>query len=160
MSANHGLITEATEALRLHDIFLWQCHMSRPQPFPDDARESVEQMGRREVHLIRDELPGADGEALPIVQFYVGLGLRLVGPAVEDGEGDDAEPPIFLEIEAQYLVEYQITNPAVSEQALIAFAQFNAVHNVWPFWRQHIFDLRQRAGLPRIEVPLFSGAGP
>ena len=160
VSANHALISEATEALRLRDIFLWQCHMSRPRPFPEDARESVEQMGRREVQLIRDEIPGTDGEALPIVQFYVGLGLRLVGPAGKEGEDDDAEPPIFLEIEAQYLVEYHITNPAVSEEALIAFAQFNAVHNVWPFWRQHIFDLRQRGGLPRIEVPLFSGVGP
>ena len=97
---------------------------------------------------------------MPIVQFYVGRGLRLIRPAGKDGAGDGAEPPIFLGIEAQHLVEYQITNPAVSEEALIAFAQFNAVHNVWPFWRQHIFDLRQRAGLPRIEVPLFSGAGP
>ena len=88
--------------------------------------------------------------ALPIVQFYVGRGLRLIRPAGKDGVGEDAEPPIFLEIEAQYLVGYQITNPAASEEALIAFAQFNAVHNVWPFWCQHIFDLRQRGGLPRI----------
>ncbi len=158
MSANHSLINEATEALRLRDIFLFQCHMRRPQPVPDDAGAELEQMGRWGVEMIRDEVGSGDDDALPIVQFYVQLGLRLVAPESHNGENASPESPIFLEIEAQYLVEYQITNPAVSEEALSAFAQFNAVHNVWPFWRQHIFDLRQRGGLPRIEVPLFSGA--
>jgi len=152
-----ALLREATESLKLRDIFLFQSHMTRPDPFPDDSGAEIEQLGRSGVRMIRDEILQDDGSSKQIVQFYVLLGLRLAGTGAEgETEGDDAEP-IFLEIEAEYLVEYQLANPDVSEDALKAFAQFNAVHNVWPFWRQHIFDLRQRGGLPRIEVPLFSG---
>jgi hypothetical protein len=37
------------------------------------------------------------------------------------------------------------------------FAELNSVHNVWPFWRQHVFDIVSRARLPHLNVPLFSG---
>ena len=162
MSENPSLLREATESLKLRDIFLFECHMKRPSPFPEDPQAEVEQLGRNGVRLVRDQICEGDGaDATEIVQFYVLLGLRLAAQAEEQSPGkepkDGAEPPIFLEIEAEYLVEYQITNTEVSEDALKAFAQFNAVHNAWPFWRQHIFDLRQRGGLPKIEVPLFSG---
>jgi len=157
VSDNRSLISEATESLKLRDIFLFQCHMNRPEPFPEGDETEIEQLGRHGVRLIRDKEGEIDGSVIELVQFYVLLGLRLAGQSPDEDSKNGGEPPIFLEIEAEYLVEYQITNPDVSEDALKAFAQFNAVHNVWPFWRQHIFDLRQRGGLPKIEVPLFSG---
>ncbi|MGB0513489.1 MAG: hypothetical protein ACPGJE_01460 [Wenzhouxiangellaceae bacterium] len=156
MSKNSALISEAAEALRLRDIFLFQCHMARPEPFPEDPASEIEQLGRHGVQMVRQEVQDDDDKVTEIVQFYVGLGLRLAGQAPED-TAEKNDPPVFLEIEANYLVEYEITDSGVSENALKAFAQYNAVHNIWPFWRQHIFDLRQRGGLPKIEVPLFSG---
>ncbi|MEO8460730.1 MAG: hypothetical protein ABI451_09395, partial [Dokdonella sp.] len=66
------------------------------------------------------------------------------------------EPAIYFLIEAAFLVEYDVTG-ALEEDAIAAFANFNAVHNVWPFWRQHVFDIVQRARLPQLEIPLFSG---
>lgn len=158
MSENHALIQEATGSLKLRDIFLFECHMFRPEPFPESPEAEVEQLGRRGVRLVRDQVQETDGSEVEIVQFYVLLGLRLSAKASHKDLQEADEPPVYLEIEAEYLVEYQLKDSDVSEDALKAFAQFNAVHNVWPFWRQHIFDLRQRGGLPRIEVPLFSGA--
>lgn len=155
---NQELIREAAEALKLRDIFLFQCHMERPTPFPEEPNAEVEQLGRRAVQMIRDDVESPDKSKPSLIQFYVLLGLRLAAPG-QDNEEDEAgaKSSIFLEIEAEYLVEYEVTNSEVSQDALKAFAEFNVVHNVWPFWRQHIFDLRQRGGLPKIEVPLFAG---
>jgi hypothetical protein len=35
------------------------------------------------------------------------------------------------------------------------FTSFNAVHNVWPFWRQVVFDLCRSARLPDVFVGLY-----
>jgi hypothetical protein len=83
------------------------------------------------------------------LQVVIGPGIRITGIGGE-------EPPVYVEIEADFLTDYEITS-AVSEDAIKAFASFSAVHNVWPFWRQHVFDVVQRARLQQIQIPLFSG---
>lgn len=72
---------------------------------------------------------------------------------------DDAskdEPNIYFGVEAEYMVIYELVAD-VSEEALHIFSNLNAVHNVWPFWRQHVFDLIGKARLPPLQIPLFSG---
>jgi len=63
---------------------------------------------------------------------------------------------VYFGVEATYLVIYELVSP-LSEEALKAFADFNVVHNVWPFWRQHVFDLIGQARLPELQIPLFAG---
>jgi preprotein translocase subunit SecB len=46
----------------------------------------------------------------------------------------------------------------LDEKALATFANLNGVHNVWPFWRQHVYDIVQRARLPQLDIPLFAGS--
>jgi preprotein translocase subunit SecB len=87
---------------------------------------------------------------LRLLQVRVSLGTRVV-QQVEEGE-----PRALFVIEADYLVEYEMTDD-VPDDALKAFAEFNAIHNVWPFWRQHVFGVVDRGRLPRLEVPLFEG---
>jgi hypothetical protein len=54
--------------------------------------------------------------------------------------------------------EGKVTDPVeLSQGAIKIFADLNSIHNVWPFWRQHVFDVVGRARLPHITVPLFSG---
>jgi hypothetical protein len=72
-------------------------------------------------------------------------------------QGED--PPVYFEIEADFLIEYDVRGEP-SNEAIKLFAEFadlNSVHNVWPFWRQHVFDIVSRARLPHLNVPLFSG---
>jgi preprotein translocase subunit SecB len=63
---------------------------------------------------------------------------------------------VYVQIEADFMVTYRL-QAEIEDPALSAFSNFNAVHNVWPFWRQHVFDIVQRGELPNIEVPLFAG---
>lgn len=148
------LIKQATEALRLQDITLHQSSLTRPAPFPEQPEVSVEQQARVTVHLERLDADSPNSETPSLMQCAVHLGTRLV--ADNDDEAS-ADPVVYVEIQAEYRVTYEITVEDLGEEAMTAFAEFNVIHNVWPFWRQHVFDLVQRGGLPRLEVPLFAG---
>lgn len=148
------LIKQATEALRLQDILLHQSSLTRPTPFPDQFEASAEQQARVSVRLERLDPDSASSEEPSLMQCSVHLGTRLVAT---DDEETDADAPIYVEIQAEYRVTYEITVEDLGEAAMTAFAEFNVIHNVWPFWRQHVFDLIQRGGLPKLGVPLFAG---
>jgi preprotein translocase subunit SecB len=86
------------------------------------------------------------------VQVLVSLGTRVVEAGAEHGD----EAALLFMIEADYLVEYRIKSE-LSGDAAKAFAHFNGVHNVWPFWRQHVFTMVEQGRLPHIDIPLFTG---
>lgn len=148
------LIKQATEALRLQDILLHQSSLARPSPFPDQSEASAEQQSRVSVRLERLDPDSAGSEAPSLMQCSVHLGTRLVAT---DDEKTEVDAPVYVEIQAEYRLTYEITVEDLGEEAMTAFAEFNIIHNVWPFWRQHVFDLVQRGGLPKLEVPLFAG---
>lgn len=148
------LIKQATEALRLKEIILFQSHLDRPTPFPDQPDQSAEQQARVSVRLERLDPEQAEDDSPPLMQCLVHLGTRLVAPGNGETESD---PPVYVEIQAEFRVTYEISVQDLSEDAMKVFAQFNVIHNVWPFWRQHVFDVVQRGGLPKLEVPLFAG---
>ncbi|MBB1062084.1 hypothetical protein H4F98_16035 [Lysobacter spongiae] len=84
--------------------------------------------------------------------MLVSLGTRLVPPS----QDNDSEVDAFFVIEADFLVNYEM-KADIDQECIKAFADNNAVHNVWPFWRQHVFDMVSRARLPQLEIPLYSG---
>lgn len=147
-----ALIEQAISALKLRDIMLHGCSFKRPAPPPADT-DSIEarQQSKRRVKFVIGTAPaGEEGQPLTLLQVYVELGVRVSAMESED-------PPVYFEIEADFLVEYEIKSE-LSPDAMKAFADINSVHNVWPFWRQHVFDVVSRGRLPHLEVPLFSGA--
>lgn len=76
---------------------------------------------------------------------------RAVNPSIEA----EADGYVLFAIEAEDLLEYEMLCE-VPDEAICAFADFNSVHNVWPFWRFHVHDVLQRARLPHVDVPFFS----
>jgi hypothetical protein len=148
-SEDKELIAQAAAALRIRDIMLNQSSFMRPTPPPVDADSiQVNQLTKQTVEYVIGEFPGEEGKSSRLLQVIVGLGVRVVGMQPE-------EAPVFFEIEADFLVEYDL-KAEVSEAAIKAFADNNSVHNVWPFWRQHLFDVVSRGRLPHLEVPLYS----
>ena len=148
--ANLNLLGEAIAGLRIRDIVLFASRLERPAPPPVDSDSQVLIQTKRQVRFERGELSENDEVVTPLVRVFVDLGLRIV-------DADDSDPTVFVLIEADFMAEYALTGE-VSDGAMAAFAELNSVHNVWPFWRQHVFDVVQRARLPSIEVPLFSGS--
>ena len=146
------LIREATSSLRLRDIVLFRSHLFRLAAPPDVDDLIALQQHKRGVQLVTDE-DRVNEIAARQLHVIVSLGERVVDSA------ESEEPKIYFGIEADYLVIYDLVTE-VSEEALKAFADFNSVHNVWPFWRQHVFELVAQARLPQLQIPLFSGVGP
>jgi preprotein translocase subunit SecB len=154
MKAEHrDLIGQAIAALTLRDVMLHECSFKRPAPPPTQSTDlEARQLLKRQVKFVIGNAPVDDDLSIRLLQVVVELGVRVTG-------AEEQNPPIYFEIEADFMVEYEIKSE-VSEEALKLFADINSVHNVWPFWRQHVFDVVSRGRLPHLDVPLFSGLPP
>lgn len=147
---DQGLVSRAAESLKLRDIALFSSRFERPvENIPPML--AADQQAMRQVTVAKGDIE-LEPETKKVVQIRVTLGARLAASK----EDSDSESEVYYLIEATFLVEYEQISD-VSDEALAAFANFNAVHNVWPFWRQHVFDIVSRGRLPQLEVPLFAG---
>ena len=156
-------LNEAISALKLVDITLLNSDFDRPSPQLGSIGGYTQQEFREVVYRVFEgDLNGGlvEGKRLFVI---VKLGVRLVREPEEDpasepeSEGvDEPDLEVLVRIQANFIVQYEMLAEP-SEESLQAFAKFNAVHNVWPFWRQHVFDIVQRGSLPKVDIPLFSG---
>jgi preprotein translocase subunit SecB len=140
----------AADALRLRDIQLFDALFDRPTPIFSAEAPPARQEHMRAVQFVTGDVNLEDGESHTVVQFFVHLGTRVVGDTA------DAEHTVYFRIEAKFLVEYEIVD-SLEQDALRAFADYSAVHNAWPFWRQHVYDIVQRSRLPHLDIPLVPG---
>ncbi len=69
-----------------------------------------------------------------------------------EGKAEDATPQIV--VRSSFLVDYHLREGAQLEEAEIsAFAQGNAIFNVWPYFREYLQSTLQRMGLPPMAAP-------
>jgi hypothetical protein len=62
-----------------------------------------------------------------------------------------------VEIKAFYSVTYTLADVAgITAQQIKEFAALNGAFNTWPFFREHVFNLFGKMGLPPFSLPLFS----
>jgi hypothetical protein len=90
------------------------------------------------------------------VQYIVDTGLRLLKPGIDPAKQDPSPDEILGEITAKFVVRYLITtddNP--TQEMLQAFAD-NAVHHMWPYWREFLQATSTRLRLPSIVLPMRS----
>ena len=146
------LLQQAISTLKLLDIRLSGSQFKQFSDWQIEnvAKEKVTQQTMQGV-AFKTGIEKIDEDEQKLAQILVSLGVRLVG----EPESDEDEPPVFLFIEANFTVEY-IIQQELTNEALKIFAENNAVHNVWPFWRQHVYDIVQRAGLPHIDIPFYT----
>ena len=145
------LVHRAASCLAIRDITLFSSKFERPFQEGLSGDLEAEQQHMRHVAVAKGEVKDGDGTKR-IIQIRVSLGTRLVLAEQKEADGD----PILFVIEATFLADY-LQNGDLSDEELNVFSSYNAVHNVWPFWRQHVYDVVQRARLPQVEVPLFAG---
>mgnify|MGYP000296263293 CR=1 FL=1 len=143
-------LRKAASSLKLLDIYLLDARFTRPAADLVSTWDGKGvQQGKRGVKFVRADAVHQDRN-IPVIEFQVELGYRVVTDA------EASEPVVVFEIEARYTVVYECA-AEVANDVVSSFAQLNAVHIVWPFWRQHVFDIVQRSRLPHLEVPLLAG---
>ncbi len=137
------LIADASQNLRLGNIVLYNCNLTRFKPLPE-AGEFGQQL---KLSIQHEKFEAAVLEqSAHIFRVLVGLGVRIV-------KVEESQPEPLYQIEATFQVDYAITGD-IADEALREFAQFNSVHNVWPFWRQFVYSMANQSALPCPEVPL------
>lgn len=158
---------DPTKCLKVQDIALWESQLVRYVAYP--SLNDGQRIGYQSMRGVRVDLAGMvtdAGEEIDILKVFVSLGIRCLVDqgATEDGAAglettpdDESEKEIVLyALEATFAVDYEILEQ-MPEEHVSSFANFNSVHNVWPFWRQHVYDTLKRASLPVPEVPFFAG---
>ena len=143
-------IGRAQRKLELRDIALHTSSLERddsvdPLLYPIGVRQESEvKISVDKVSFVDDE-----GVTIHILRSYV----QLVMFGIDEDKRSEEKKVLFT-IRGEYRVDYLKINE-LTEIELDAFTQFNSVHNVWPFWRQHVYETISKASLPRITIPFF-----
>lgn len=140
--------------LQINDLYRWSSQFKREIEYQPDIHLGKTKLQSRQA--VEPELLDAkteDGQPVKLLRAKVTLGIRVLY-----AEKDDAEPVVLHELEATFAVEYLVLR-SLNEQQTSEFCEFNCVHNVWPFWRQYVYDTLKSASLPVISVPFFPGSG-
>ena len=143
-------VRRAHDKLELRDIVLHTSSLERddgidPLLYPAAIRQ------KSEIKVSVDKVSFEDDEddTIRILRAYVQL---VVFGFDEDDEHEETQA--LFTIRAEYRVDY-LEARKLTESELDAFTQFNSVHNVWPFWRQHVYETVSKASLPQITIPFF-----
>lgn len=140
--------------LQINDLYRWSSQFEREIEYQADIHLGKTKLQSRQA--VESELLDAkteDGQAVKLLRAKVTLGIRVLY-----AEKDEAEPLVLHKLDATFAVEYLVLRP-LDEQQTNDFCEFNCVHNVWPFWRQYVYDTLKSASLPVISVPFFPGNG-
>lgn len=149
---DNATVRRASNKLEFRDIALHTCSLTRdetvdPHLYPfsvratSDVRVAVDQL------LFTDE----ENDEIPILRAYVRLSVAAFK------KEDTSSARQLFKIRAEYRVDYLVLKQ-LTELEIKAFGDYNAVHNIWPFWRQHVQQTVNQASLPRVTIPLFRQA--
>ena len=143
-------VRRAQAKLVLRDIALHTSSLERsldvePLLYPTRIRQ------KSEVKVSVDRVSFVDDgdDTVRILRAYVQF---LVVALAKDDNGQKTQE--LFSIKGVYRVDY-LEAKELTQRELNAFTQFNAVHNVWPFWRQHVYETVSKASLSRITIPFF-----
>ena len=142
-------VRRAGNKLELRDLALHTCSFTRdksldPNLYPMSVRAKSDVQVAVDQLLFTDE----EGNEIPILRAFVRF--KLAAYNREDRSSASQLFKISTEFRVDYFVKKQLT-----EREIKAFGDYNAVHNVWPFWRQHVQQTVNQASLPRVTIPLF-----
>jgi len=110
---------------------------------PDELSASI-----RVVPTHRASVTREPDEVDRAIRIDVAFGLSLQSEAEDETE--------LGTIQAVFDVSYKVErNEAFSSEVFQDFADFNAVFNTWPYWREFVQMSCARMSLPPITVPVF-----
>jgi hypothetical protein len=89
-----------------------------------------------------------------LVRYYVGTGLRLLAPGVEPQDSDITRDKLIAEIEATFVVRYVVLGSDKPTNPMLEAFNDNAVHHIWPYWREFLEATTIRLRVPPVVLPM------
>lgn len=137
----HSLIDKAIDALELFDIYIYSSSLSRHD---DDCNINNEEIAQQNKLVVKCAKV-ISVEEVEYVRAIVSFGARFI-------KINDGEDIILAEIEASFVAEYKLKKE-VNDDAISEFVKYNAVHHVWPFWREFAFTTAMSSNIPKPNIP-------
>lgn len=104
--------------------------------------------GNRQYYADAELLEDEENNLLFFVLYH--LGIRETEPTA-----DDNPPDVLLLVEATFTLSYQLkSRDDILTDDLSVFAKINALHNVWPYWREFVQNITMRMGIPPVTLKL------
>jgi hypothetical protein len=144
----------AIQDVYICDANLWADRKSDPSSFlaaPTQAQFKLSPTNDCETILIEPPV----NNIRYLVRYLVGTGLRILKPTVDPANPDITRDDLLVEIQATFAVRYAVIpeQEAPTTEMLAAFNE-NAVHHVWPYWREFLQAAALRLRVPPIILPM------
>lgn len=152
-----ALIKSATDKLHISDVVLHESSLFRNNNVDPIAvlAMDIRQQNKLEFRAEDVEYDG-ENKSHKLFRVYVDFGVRAIYVDEQEnppGDIEDEDEDVIFTIEATYRVDYFLKGDLSNEEAE-EFSKYNAVHNAWPFWRMHVFNIIKLALLPQLNIPL------
>lgn len=101
-----------------------------------------------------DELQPAQNNIRFVVRYFVGTGLRILGPGADPLDENVTRDNLIADIEATFVVRYAVLSQDQPTAAMLAAFNDNAVHHVWPYWREFLQATTMRLRVSPVVLPM------
>jgi hypothetical protein len=90
-----------------------------------------------------------------LVRYLLGTGLRILKPSADPANPNITRDDLLVEIQTTFVVRYAVLpeQEAPTPEMITAFND-NAVHHVWPYWREFLQAAALRLRVPPIILPM------
>ncbi|GGY10230.1 hypothetical protein GCM10007160_41790 [Litchfieldella qijiaojingensis] len=146
------LIAEAAEKVEIVDIYLYSSAVNRHDEIhQDNIPEGMVQQDKLAVTVdLLEPVEPEEENADSLLRARIDYGVRFV---LLPESGSESSVHVLAELTACFAATYRYRD-GLSEAAISEFMRYNAVHNTWPFWREHALRMSAEARLPRPTIPL------
>lgn len=89
-----------------------------------------------------------------LVRYFVGTGLRMLGPGVDPQDADVTREKLIADIEATFVARYIVVADDQPTGPMLEAFNHNAVHHIWPYWREFLQATTIRLRVPPVVLPM------
>ena len=89
-----------------------------------------------------------------LVRYFVGTGLRILKADANPEKPDITRDDLLVEIQATFIARYAVNSEDQPTESMLAAFNDNAVHHVWPYWREFLQDAALRLRVPPVMLPM------
>lgn len=151
MSETDSPLRRLQQSIVLQDVYVREANASILGTFDPKAHDDLNFGIQLRFSVESAKLTADTQDGVGIVRYLIDTGLRFV-LAAEDNE--DAESTPIAEITAVFVADYEARDASVvTDESLEAFNQ-NALHHIWPYWREFIHTSSGRLRLPSVILPI------
>ena len=155
------LLQRAQRSLAIQDVYLVQAEAWADRAF--DPTAPVQEIA---VHLrvapqaaVELNEVGPPDSKQYVVRYFIETGLRIVKPGVKESRQTLERSDLLSEITATFALRYLCVGDERPTEELLKIFEENAVHHMWPYWREFLQASTGRLRVPPVVLPMRHAMG-